>query len=226
MSRANLSDTILVKTNFENSILVGCNIYGCSAWDLKLSGCNQQSLVISKQDEPLITVDDIDVAQFMRLILRNKKVRNIIDIATSKIVLILGRFTEERLLVLESLRKELRTRNLIPILFDFDKPASKDTTATVELLARLARFIVADITDPSSVPHELATIVPFLRNTPIISLKLRGASGFGMFNDFVRSYSWVLPTHEYDDAESLIDNLSELILKAEEKEAKLRSNII
>jgi hypothetical protein len=38
------------------------------------------------------------------------------------------------------------------ILFDFDKPASQDLTATVSTLAHLARFIIADLSDPSSIP--------------------------------------------------------------------------
>jgi hypothetical protein len=62
--------------------------------------------------------------------------------------------------VLDALREELRKRDYLPILFDFDKPVSQDLTATVSTLAHLARFIIADITDPSSIPHELATVVP------------------------------------------------------------------
>ena len=37
-------------------------------------------------------------------------------------MLILGRFTEERKLVLDALREELRQRCYLPILFDFEKP--------------------------------------------------------------------------------------------------------
>ncbi len=91
--------------------------------------------------------------------LKNEKVRQVIDTITSKVVLILGRFTEERKAVLDAIREELRHRDFAPILFDFDKPASKDITGTVETLARMARFIIADLTDPSSIPYELGTVV-------------------------------------------------------------------
>src|SRR3712207_7199536 len=47
-----------------------------------------------------------------------------------------------------------------PILFDFEGPTSQNVTATVLTLARLARFIIADLTDPSSIPYELGRIVP------------------------------------------------------------------
>jgi hypothetical protein len=50
------------------------------------------------------------------------------------------------------------------ILFDFDKPASQDLTATVSTLAHLARFIIADLSDPSSIPIRAGDVVP---TTPI-----------------------------------------------------------
>jgi hypothetical protein len=83
--------------------------------------------------------------------LNNKKVRNVIDTITSKVVLILGRFTDERKAVLDALREELRKRNYLPILFDFDKPTNQTTDETITLLARMSRFVIADISDAKSV---------------------------------------------------------------------------
>jgi hypothetical protein len=50
---------------------------------------------------------------------------------SSKAVLILGRFAADRKAVLDALRDELRKRNLLPILFDFATPASRDVTETI-----------------------------------------------------------------------------------------------
>ena len=77
-------------------------------------------MVVSRWDEPAVTVDNIEVAQFISLLLHNEKIRDVIDTITSKVVLILGRFTDERKAVLDALRGELRKRNYQPILFDFD----------------------------------------------------------------------------------------------------------
>ena len=130
------------------------------ATGLKLERSKQQNLVITRPDEPEITVDNIEVAQFIYLMLHNQKIRDVIDTITSKAVLILGRFTDERKAVLDALREELRKRNYLPILFDFNVPATRDITETISLLARMARFIIADLTDPSSIPKELEAIVP------------------------------------------------------------------
>ena len=156
LSGANLQGASLVDTDLTGADLTGCRIYGVSAWGLKLERTKQQNLVITRADEPEITVDNIEVAQFIYLMLNNQKIRDVIDTITSKAVLILGRFTDERKAVLDALREELRKRNYLPILFDFDVPATRDITETVSLLARMARFVIADLTDPSSIPQELA----------------------------------------------------------------------
>jgi hypothetical protein len=154
--------------------------------------------------------------------LNNQKIRDVIDSITSKVVLILGRFTEERKRVLDAIREELRKHDYIPVLFDFDKPVSKDITGTVETLARMARFIIADLTDPSSIPHELGTIVPFLRTTPLLPIRVVGSKGYSMFEDWQRSYKWVLDIHEYADGDSLISTLPKVIAPADRMAEKLR----
>jgi hypothetical protein len=229
LRNAGLQRTVLVQTNLEKADLTGCSIYGLSAWDLNLKGAKQRDLRISPRSTrrmlpgPTIRVDDIEVAQFIYLLLYNQKVRGVIDTMTSKVVLILGRFTTERKAVLDALRKELRRTGYVPILFDFDKPASKDTTGTVETLARMARFIIADLTDPSSIPHELATIVPFLRTTPIVPLRLTGHTGYTMFDDFQKAYPWVLKTHTYKDSRTLIASLAAVVAPADKMANALRS---
>jgi hypothetical protein len=205
--------------------LSGSRVFGISAWNLVLTGARQQDIIITHDQEPVITCDDVEVAQFIYLLLKNEKVKQIIDTVTSKAVLILGRFTDERKAVLDAIRAELRRRNFTPILFDFEKPASKDVTGTVETLARMARFIIADLTDPSSIPHELATIVPFLRTTPVLPIRLEGTSGYSMFDDFRPSYPWVLEPHRYRDTGSLISELPAVIAPADAMAASFRSRM-
>lgn len=147
LSGANLEFAMMVDADLTNADLTVCRVHGVSAWRLRLEGAKQQDLVITHMDEPSVTVDDIEVAQFIYLLLHNDKIRHVIDTVTSKAVLILGRFTSQRKVILDALREELRARDYVPILFDFDKPASRDITETISLFARMARFVVADITE-------------------------------------------------------------------------------
>jgi hypothetical protein len=179
-------------------------------------------LVITGKDEPAITVDNIEVAQFVYLLLHNEKIREVIDTIGKKAVLILGRFTADRKAVLDALREELRKRDYLPILFDFDKPASQDLTATVSTLAHLARFIIADLTDPSSIPYELATVVP-TTPVPVQPILLSGSSEFAMFQDLRRRHHWVLTTHRYASQEQLLADLGDKVIRpAELKVLELR----
>ncbi len=86
----------------------------------------------------------------------------------------------------------------------------------------MARFIVADITDPSSIPQELEAIVPNLRSVPLQPLLLQGASEYGMFKDY-RQCPWVLPVYIYPSPDELMADLaSKVIEPAEAKVAELR----
>jgi Pentapeptide repeats (8 copies) len=126
LAGANLDRALLVETDLVDAILTDCRIYGISAWDVKLgAGTIQQGLIVTPEREPVITVDDLEVAQFVYLLLHNEKIRDVIDTITSKVVLILGRFSiPARKTVLNALRDELRKRNYAPVVFDFEKPTS------------------------------------------------------------------------------------------------------
>jgi uncharacterized protein YjbI with pentapeptide repeats len=224
LSEAQLGLTNLVRTNFEGANLSGCGVYGVSAWDIQLNGAIQSNLVITPDYLPTIQVDNLEVAQFVYLLLKSERIRHVIDTITSKVVLILGRFTPERKRILDAIRDGLRTRDYVPMLFDFQKPDSRDLTGTLTTLANLARFIITDLTDPSCIPYELATVVPQTK-VPVQAIILEGKHEFAMFDD-LRHYPWVLPPYRYQSAETLLANLSErVIAPAEVKVEELRRNL-
>ena len=136
---------------------------------------------ITRQSQPIIAVDNLEAAQFMYLLLYNEKIRHVIDTLTSKIVLILGRFTPERKAILDSIREELREHDYLPVLFDFDGPATRDARETISILAHMARFIIADITDARSISAELECIVPQLPSVPIQTIILKSDYEYGLF---------------------------------------------
>ena len=223
LSGADLSLAVLVETKLVGAVLTGCRVYGVSAWDVRLSeDTKQQDLVITSANKPEVTVDDLEVAQFVYLLLHNEKIRHVIDTVGKKGVLLLGRFTEGRIAVLERLRDELRKRGYLPIVFNFDKPETKDFTETVRLLAGLSKFVIADLTSPKSAPYELGaivsqTMIPF---QPIIA---EGETPFSMLQDLRINYpDRLFKTIHYSSVNALIASLDEKIIRpAEARFAKL-----
>lgn len=207
---ADLSRSVLVRTNLGNVDLGYARVYGVSVWDLVGAPRDEVGLIVTPRGSASLSTDSLSLAQFLYFLINNENARNAIDTLTTKVVLILGNFRKERKAVLDAVRNRLRSLGLIPVMFDFEAPASKDTTGTVETLARLSRFVIADLTDPSSVPHELATTVPFLRTTPVLMLRLAGTTGYSMVNDLL-AYPWVLGVHEYDSESTLVEQIPDVI---------------
>lgn len=224
LTGADLTGSNFVHANVNKAIISNANVYGVSIWDLHGEFEEQKDLNINiPTDKSVITVDNIKVAQFIYLLLNNKEVRDVINTLTSKTVLILGRFAiPERKAILDALRNKLREYDLLPIVFDFDRPADKDFTETIKTLAGISYFVIADITNPKSSPLELQATVPDYQ-IPFVPIIQEGESPFAMMVDLQKKYPWVLPTRSYDSIETLMSALKPGIIDpAVEMRNKLR----
>jgi hypothetical protein len=117
---------------------------------------------------------------------------------------------------LDQIKLKLRFLGYSPVLFDFEGPQARDLTETVSILAHLSRFVIADITDASSIPQELSAIVPSLPSVPVQPILQAGASEYGMFEHF-KNYPWVLPIFEYGDPAQLVSEIERSIIGPAEK---------
>ncbi|WP_345345637.1 hypothetical protein [Candidatus Villigracilis affinis] len=194
-----------------------------NVWDLEGEFKEQNQLIITLDETSAITVDNIKVAQFIYLILNNKEVRDVLNTLTSKTVLILGRFAlPERKVVLDALRNKLREYDLLPIVFDFERPDDKDFTETIKTLAGMCYFVIADVTNPKSSPLELQATVPDYQ-IPFVPIIQEGESPFAMMVDLQKKYDWVLDTISYKDGDQLIRILKKGIIdRAMQKHDELR----
>lgn len=199
--------------------MTACSVYGISVWNAKLQGAVQSNLVITPPEESLIQMDNLEVAQFIYLLLRNEKIRDAIDTIGRKAVLILGRFTTARKAVLDVIRDAIRHCGYLPILFDFEKPTTRDTQETIATLAGMVRFIIADITAPKSIPQELASIVPNLPSVPVQPLLQTGYEPWGMY-DRIERYDWVLPIVHYKNRKVLLTDLKVKVIAPAEAKAR------
>ncbi len=219
LSDANLERAILVGAIVSDAIFTRCRVYGASAWDLvNLEKVKDQSnLQITREGDPVITVDNLEVAPFVYLLLPSKgKISTAINTITSKAILILGRFTPERKVVLDALRKELSTLDCLPIIFDFDTPTDRDFTETILTLAGMSKFIIADLTQPRSSPLESYVTITNYR-VPFIPIIQEGEWPFAMFDDLQRNHHWVLRPLKYKDKDDLIRWVGKIVDKANAK---------
>ena len=123
----------------------------------------------------------------------------------------------------------------VPILFDFDCPTDRSFTETIVILAGMSRFVIVDITNPSSSPLELQATVPTF-NIPFVPIIQKGEQPFSMFKDLQVSFGGsgnrMLDLLTYSSADVLAKVLQKAIVEpalersqhlSEEKKANLLS---
>ena len=210
MTESDLRGCSLIKTDLRKSILESCKVYGICAWDLLLDEAAQSNLILGSDEEAMITVDDIEVAHFIYLLISNKKISGIIDSITSKVVLILGRF--KRMEVLNAMSKILLNKDCVPVLFNFDKPTSRDFSETISTIAHISSCVVADMTDSKIVLEELPHIVRNIA-VPVQPIMQAGPERepTTLYN-LRRNHKSVLETYVYGTPEELLANFEQKVI--------------
>jgi hypothetical protein len=220
LSDANLMHSSLVKTDLTGATLTGCRIYAISAWSLKLEGAKQHNLNVSDYVEPSVIVDDLEVAQFIHLLLNHRRLRKVLNAITERGVLILGRFSGGGLDVLEAIAAKLRELKYQPLIFDFERPEDRNYTETVKTLVGLSRFVIVDLSGPS-VPQELYATVPHFK-IPFVPIVEEGRRQYAMAVDILE-YPWVVnPPVQFVDVEHLVRILSPKVIAPAENLVKDR----
>jgi len=219
LTGADLSYASLIAVDLSGARLRECVVYGVGAWDLTVNAAtDQRDLVVSRGDEPRVTVDDLEVAQFIRLMMTHEKLRPTLDAVTRRTVLLLGRFGGGGIEELRQIAQVLRRARYLPMLFDFARPTGRTYTETIQTLASLARFVVADLSGPS-VPQELYATVPHFK-IPFVPITSAESRPYAMFADLL-TYPWVLEPVVYDSFAQLLETMHErVIAPAEAKHAE------
>jgi uncharacterized protein YjbI with pentapeptide repeats len=214
----NLSWANLSGANLRRADLTGCFVYAISAWDVQLEETIQANLMITTPTglkEPSIAVDNLEVAQFIYLLLNHQKIRQTIDTITSQVVLILGHFSPARKDVIDALSTELHSHKYSPVVFNFESAESNAFTATVRTLANMTRFVLLDLTDLDDALREIANDIVPRCIVPIQSLLLQSSyqPKDELFRELQRKYRWVLAPYRYKDPSDLHASFQEKILQ-------------
>ncbi|PWH12365.1 MAG: hypothetical protein DDG60_13490 [Anaerolineae bacterium] len=225
LTGATLANATLANARIQGVKLSGSWVYGVNVRDIQGEFAEQTDLIITHRGQPTITVDNIKVAQFVYLFLNNQEIREAIDTLTSKTVLLLGHFgTPDRKAILETLKDGLRKYDLLPVVFEYERPSEKDFTDTIRTLASLSYFVIADMTNPKAAPLELPTTLPDYQ-VPLVPILQVGERPFAMMNGLHKKYNWVLEPVPYTSAAMLRQELKSAIIDpALKKRNKLRFN--
>ena len=229
LMHANLSESRFHSCDFENACLNEANlreasiadslVYGVAAWGVDSADSTQRDLHITKYDlgdarlidssvfqlpQNTATVDSIDLALLLHLLTTSPDPTAVLNLMSTRIVLILGRFTEKRKVILDAIRDHLRNSKYCPVMFDFVKPGNRSFTETVSTLAHLARFIIADLSDAKAVIQELHRIVPQNPSIPVQPI-VQSDCTINVIIEDLEPYPWFLKTIQYEDQSMLFN---------------------
>jgi uncharacterized protein YjbI with pentapeptide repeats len=225
LANANLCFATLLKTNLEDAVLDNCAVYGTSLWDVNLNGSRQLDLDIMPAQQPVLSVDSLQTAQLVGMLLHHEQTRYEVFSITLNTVLVIGRFPPERKAVLGAIKEALRRGDYSPLVLDFHLPGSGDKNEIVKTLGRMSRFVIADLTGDKRIAETLDAVVHFLPSIPIQPIGQTAADqalGEGHFP----KYRWVLPFWRFDDDKDLAGKIGRrVITPAEQKAAELRQKM-
>ena len=145
-------------------------------------------------------------------------IQSVLSEIAARSVLVLGRFTDERKAVLQQIRGLLsRLGNAyVPIVFDFEKSKDRDLIESIVRFAAVSRFVIADLSDPKSVPAELQAIVPQFPSLPIVPIIESTQREYPVSDHVLRRQS-VCKVVRYRDPAHLDEIFDEQVVAAAEK---------
>lgn len=218
-----LNNATFIETNFSGAHIEGCNVYGVSAWEIAVSDKTvQKELFLHpdnlagadlSNDKKLCMADDIALAQFVYFIQHDDGFGKSLKQLNSKSVLLLGKFREGGLDLLQSVAEWLRSKGYIPVIFDFNPTENKNIIENVVTMAGLSKFVLANL-EGESVPAELAKITANFRN-PLIAWIHDDLhdSIYAMFKDVIALDH--VQYFTYTNQQNLDTQLEKEVLKAE-----------
>lgn len=212
LRQANLYAASLTAANLEHANLRGCQIKRISARHLNLAGTHQENLIITQRDEPVIAVDSLEIAQLLDLLLDEHQERRLLNKIKANLVLILGHFMPGRKAILEALRQGLRQRNYLPVLVDSEETLNPKFMEKMSTLARLSRFVIADLTSPPALLEEIPPLIESIE-VPIVPLLPEGAGQEPpMIRTLRQSHLCLLETCFYKDHADLLASLEKRVI--------------
>ncbi len=200
---ADLSYAHLRGTNLISANLTGSRVASINASGARLIDAIQIDLNLSFPQIAPVFVDSLKIAQFVNLYQRNATLQDVLDIGpSSKLVLLVGGFREERKHILEALKTALRQRNIIPIFYDITKEKERNIKTSLRDLMLLARCVLVDVSEPDAFLGALEPILPTLPAKPLHMI-MQAPTEEGVLKAFFDTYPWVVELQYYEGSENI-----------------------
>jgi len=244
LTGADLTCANLASACLDGAVLANCLVYGVSAWGASFDGTEQRELTVSlpepeivcvrmlfpgdtsvrvpiarpklRKPYPVVTFDELEALPFVDAVLRNAALDEVVGTIDSNVVLILGQFTGGRRDLLTSFRELLRQRGYMPIALDFGVIPPDDVDAMVLRLSRLARFVIADISESPVLPYQVKNFIVNQRPVPLAVFLSEGTQlcDDALF-DGLKRFSHVLERQDYSNHDEACQKLAQVMEKWE-----------
>ncbi|RJQ42573.1 MAG: pentapeptide repeat-containing protein [Gaiellales bacterium] len=152
-SGADLTGARLDGADLSGATLSDCRVRSVSAAGVKLGGAIQKDLVLSAEGEPEVAVDGLDNALALAAMAEGSGQTESLE---GPAVLFLGAYPHERKGFLNAIREEARKAGFVPLLLDLE--GGGEPVLTIRL-ARLSRFVLADLGGLVELPAALSDLV-------------------------------------------------------------------
>jgi hypothetical protein len=222
-----LEQAVLVRADLRGADLSGAGVHGVSAWDLKSDGATRwRDLVLMPPWQPVLTTDDLELAQLICLLAYGRKTRTVLEAVTSRVVLILGSSEAGSKPAVEAVKEALREQAAayVPVVLDLGPPSGRGALETLACLAPIARFAIGELSfaGASGLRPELVEIlqraaVPL---APVVCQAFGDGGTPRVAGARQRQPSLVLPTFGYRDIRHLTAALDRKVIAP--VEAKVR----
>jgi hypothetical protein len=194
LERVNLEFAILNNCNLSNASLENCLVYGIKGSVLETGGLQTKNLVVTNHADPTVVVDSLAAVTAIFARWQSGEAGQVVP--ERRLVMILGNFQNERRKLLNTLRRELMLRGLIPVVFHFDKPLSRTFLDVTRQIATLTQSVIVDFTPPHLMDTDFQAALPYFK-LPIQLIAMDSAATRGI--EALQQYPWILEPYFYPD---------------------------
>lgn len=213
-----LSGATLSEARLDHAKLSGCRVSGLAASNIQMAGATQADFIVSAKDEAQITVDTLELAQWVDTLVHNRLVPEVWDVQATRVVLIMGWYIPERQTFFDGIRAALRRCGYVPILFDYAFPTPHDLNETLVKLARVSRFVIADLTCPMPLPADLLKFARDVPSVPVQPIVYQSQRPTPM--EPLPTCASMLPMVEYASRDRVIDEMMARVIEAAERKGE------